>query len=43
MLKPEYEAFEKAREEKDIDLFIDYFIESIKEEKKEETIEKEEK
>jgi len=43
MLKQEYDAFEKAREEKDIDIFIDYFIESIKEEKKEENIEKEEK
>ena len=32
MKKEEYEAFKKAQEEKDIDLFIDYFIESLKEE-----------
>lgn len=41
MTKEEYDVFEKAREEKDIDIFIDYFIDSIKEEK--ENIEKEEK
>jgi hypothetical protein len=36
MTKEEYEAFEKAKEEKDIDLFIDYFIDSLKEEKEKE-------
>ena len=36
MTKEEYEVFEKAREEKDIDIFIDYYIESLKEELKEE-------
>ena len=32
MSKEEYEMFAKAMEERDIDLFIDYFIESIKSE-----------
>ena len=43
MKKEEYEIFLKAEEEKDIDIFIDYFINSLREEKKEETAEKEEK
>lgn len=30
MLKEEYEVFKKAEEEKDIEIFIDYFIESLK-------------
>ena len=32
MLEAEYKIFEKAEEEKDIDLFVDYFIDSLKEE-----------
>jgi hypothetical protein len=36
MTKEEYDSFEKAKEEKDIDLFIDYFINSLKEEIKQE-------
>jgi hypothetical protein len=36
MTKEEYDAFEKSKEEKDIDLFIDYFINSLKEEIKQE-------
>ena len=46
MTKEEYESFEKAKDEKDIDIFIDYFIESIKEvieERKEEEKENKEK
>jgi len=31
MTKQEYEKFKEAEEEKDIDLFIDYFIDSLKE------------
>jgi hypothetical protein len=30
--KEEYEAFKKAEDEKDIDIFIDYFIDGLKEE-----------
>lgn len=41
--KEEYEIFKKAEEEKDIDIFIDHFIESIEGEKKEEKEEKKEK
>lgn len=39
--KEEYDAFKKALEEKDIDIFIDHFIDSI--EKMEAEKEKEEK
>lgn len=37
MTKEEYELFQKAEDEKDIDLFIEYFAESIKEELKPES------
>ncbi len=42
MTKEEYEIFLKAEDEKDIDIFIDYFIEPEKEEEKSEKEEKQE-